>query len=241
MRLFHFLTFLLILICTTVYADIIHTDVNSGLKVTPGEIKNIIIESEYGKPIEIFWQTISPEECTSSACIKFQEKGSHFDYESFNGQGVHKPVDKKVRLSFTNQSKTTVTIKVIRIEKTCTAEICDLILTPETQNWKVVRIQELKQIKNSKDGSFSTLQGITTTGKEFDITLVWWFYEPSMFMGCSKNIKRWIDKPDPEDSPYVIAGNTLVPNIKNKNRFILSVDTCSKNAGNFNAPKESEY
>lgn len=229
------------LLFATVNAEVIRTDVASNLSIVPGETKYIVMESEYGKPIETFWQTISPDECTSSACIKFQEKGSSINYESFNGQGTHDPIDNKVTLSFTNRSKTPVTIKLTRIEKTCTAEICSLIHTPDTQGWKVVRIQELKQIQTSEDGSYSTLQGVTTKGKEFDITLAWWFYEPSMFMGCSKNIKRWIDKSNPEDAPYVIAGSTLVPNVKNKKRFILSVDTCTKKANNFNAPEESEF
>ena len=229
------------LLTSNAFADVIRTDIEPNLSIAPGETKNITLKSEYGKPLETFWQTISPEECTSSACIRFQEKGSSFDYESFNGHGTHVPIDKKVTLSFTNQSKTDVTIKLTRIKRTCTAEICSLILTPETQDWKVVRIQELKQIQNSEDGSYSTLQGITTTGKEFDITLAWWFYEPSSFISCPKFIQRWIDKPDPENIPYVIAGSTLVPNIENKSRFILSVDTCTKKATNFNAPEESEY
>jgi hypothetical protein len=226
---------------STVHADVIRTDVEPNLSIAAGETKNIVMESEYGKPIETFWQTLSPEECTTSACIKFQEKGSSFDYDSFNGQGTHEPIDKKVTLSFTNQSKTPVTIKLTRIEKTCTAEVCRLILIPDTQDWKVVRIQKLKALQTSEDGSYSTLQGVTTKGKEFDITLAWWFYKPSSFMNCPKYIKSWIDKPKPEYAPYVIAGSTLVPNVKNKNRFILSVDTCTKKAGNFNAPKESEY
>ena len=222
-------------------ADVIRTDVASNLSIAPGETKVIVMESEYGKPIETFWQTLSPEECTGSACIKFQEKGSNFDYDSFNGQGTHELIDKKVTLSFTNQHKTPVTIKLTRIKRTCTAEVCSLIHTPDTQDWKVVRIQELKELQTSEDGSYSTLQGVTTKGKEFDITLAWWFYEPSMSMSCSKYIKRWIDKSSPENAPYVIAGSTLVPNVKNKKRFILSVDTCTKKAKDFNAPKENEY
>lgn len=232
---------LLILNFNSAYADIIRTDVESNLSIAAGETRNIVMLSEYGKPIETIWQTLSPEECTRSACIKFQEKGSSFDYDSFNGQGTHEPINKKVILSFTNKTKSAVTIKLTRIEKTCTAEVCHLILTADAQDWKVLRIQELKEIQTSEDGSYSTLHGVTTAGKEFDVTLAWWFYEPSMFMGCSKSIKRWIDKPDPDYAPYVIAGSTLVPNVKNKKRFILSVDTCAKKAENFNAPKESEY
>ena len=124
-------TFILI---STVNADVIRTDVESNLSIAPGKTKNIIMQSGHGKPVEIFWQTLSPEECTRSACIKFKEHGSGFDYDSFNGHGTHIPVDNKIILSFTNQSKTPVTIKLTRIEKTCTAEICDLILTTDTQD-----------------------------------------------------------------------------------------------------------
>jgi len=60
-------------------------------------------------------------------------------------------------------------------------------------------------------------------------------------MSCPKFIKHWVDKPNSDYVPYVIAGSTLVPNIRNKKHFILSVDTCTKKAANFNAPKESEY
>ncbi len=83
----------------------------------------------------------------------------------------------------------------------------------------MVRVQKLKQIQTSEDGSCLTLQGVTTKGKKFDITFAWWFYEPSLFMSCSKYIKRWIDKSNPENAPYVIAGSTLVPNVKNKKMF----------------------
>ncbi len=230
-----------LVLTSTVNADVIRTNVEPDLSISPGETKEVVLVSEYGKPIETFWQTLSPEECTNSACIKFQEKGASFDYDSFNGHGTHEPTDKKVSLSFTNQSKETVTIRLTKIERTCTAEVCSLILTPETQDWKVVRIKEFKQLETSEDGSYSTLQGVTTKGKEFDITLAWWFYEPSSFISCPKYIQRWIEKPKPENVPYVIAGSTLVPNIKNKKRFILSVDTCTKKADKFNAPEESEY
>jgi len=54
---------------------------------------------------------------------KISGKRFSFDYDSFNGQGTHDPIDKKVTLTFMNQSKTTVTLKLTRIEKTCTAEV----------------------------------------------------------------------------------------------------------------------
>jgi len=241
MQKFIYLFICCLLSVSTANADVIRAEIESDLSIAPGETKTIVLESKNGTAIETFWQTLKPEECTSSACIKFEEKESGFGFESFNGQSTHQPVDNKVTLLFTNQAKTPVSIQLTQIERTCTAEICNLIQTTDTKDWKVIRIKELKQIQNSEDSSYATLQGVTTKDKEFDVTLAFWFYEPSMFAGCSKSIKRWIDKPDAEDIPYVIAGSTLVSNVENKDRFILSVDTCTKKASNFNAPAESEY
>ncbi|GEM_PF-2843381 len=234
--------FICLLFVSAASADVIRTDVEPALSIAPDETKVIVIESKYGKPVELFWQTLSPESCKNSACVKFKEKNASFDFASFNGQGTYDATDNKVTLSFTNQTKTPVTLQLTKIERTCTAEICDLILTTDTQDWKVVRIQEFIEIKNSEDGSYSILQGVTTKGKKFEIILAWWFYEASSYStSCPKFIQRWINKPNRDYVPYVIAGSSLVPNIKNKKQFILSVDTCTKKAVNFNAPKDSEY
>ena len=225
-----------LLISSAIQADIIHKDVEPALEIKPGETKTVVIPSEKDV-VEIRWETLSSEACRQSACIKF--KDADFSYESFNGQGEQFTTDGKVTLEFTNIAKEPVTIRVSQIERTCTAELCALINGTDTMDWKVVRIQELKAIQTSADSSYSILQGMTTKGKVFDITLAWWFYEKSMFDSCPKFITRWIENPKPENVPYILAGSMLVP--KENGRFILSVDTCTTKGSKFNAPASSEF
>lgn len=232
-----------ILLCMMLYvsvthADVIRNEIEPKLAIAPGETKVVVIQSDKDF-VEIAWQTLSSEACRQSACVKFNDKNDDFSYESFNGQGSHYTKEGKVNLEFSNIAKTPVTIRVMQIERTCTAELCALITGTDTLDWKVVRIQELKSITTSNDGSYSTLQGVTTKGKAFDITLAWWFYEKSMFASCPKFLARWIDNPQAENVPYILAGGTL--EAKQKGRFILSVDTCTAKGSKFNAPKESEF
>lgn len=53
----------------SVIADVIRTDIEEKVEIAPGESYQLEIKSD-NDPVELFWQTLSPEECLSSTCIK---------------------------------------------------------------------------------------------------------------------------------------------------------------------------
>ncbi|MFI5182625.1 MAG: hypothetical protein ACHQPI_14680 [Thermoanaerobaculia bacterium] len=103
-------------------------------------------------------------------------------------------------------------------------------------SWYVFKIRQLRAVTDSTDGTFATIEGVTTQGREFRIKVVW----ADVFRESHRRaVDGWIKRSKAEFEagiPYVIAGEVI-----NRDPLTIRPDTVVANAAGFGAPPRNVY
>lgn len=236
----------LLLICLLsafpAWAERIVTDIDAAFIIKPGETRLLEVKAQADyKNSSMSWTitagTIEGKDCKTTPCIRYEMNGFS-PQNTFNLWSEFFSADQVISMKLTNIADTDVTLKITRIKKTCTAEICDKISSDEPTDWLVFRIKEITSITTSEDKSYSHITGTTIKDKPFDALFVWWRYHSDEgFTNCHKYIPRWIE--NKKTPPYILSGSILPSHTKEQ--LITFVDTCTPNGGKFAAPEQNDF
>ena len=102
--------------------------------------------------------------------------------------------------------------------------------------WYVFKIKALHKVTHSDDRSFTIVEGVTMSDKEFKVKLVWDELFKEIY---PKSLDQWLKKSKADfeaDIPYVIAGGVI-----SRDPLTVKPDTVVPHAPNFGAPPENVY
>lgn len=237
---------IIVLACLLVWGISAHAAVNkipveSGIELQAGESRTVTIASD--DVLEIGWTAVQKTRCTMH-CVEAVDKSGGYEYAIATDIGAsmkYTPKDGKIVIEYRNKAADhAVTIDIYKTERVCDAEACAFLGRADKDgHWMVYKIGEFKSIETSKDGSYSTISGVTVAGKEFTSKFVWWSDDNNGLFSCYKWIEKYLSEGTPisEYAPYVLAGKSL----EDDRTVMQSVDTCAPKAPNFGASEESVF
>jgi hypothetical protein len=232
--------FLLLVLAATAPAAVRLIPIKSSILLNPGESYTAQIEAS--APAEIGWTVNQAKPCTTN-CIEATEltRNTHFGFATaLGGSKEYPPVSGKIAVQYKNISHEPVTIDVYRIQRTCDAEACRFFDSAKKGHTQVFKIDELKSITTSSDGSYSLISGVAMSGRPFKVRIIWWSDDPKAFYPhCAPWIKRYIDNHTPKEQyrPYVISGVEVG---EGDSLVLKSVDDCVSKADHFGVLSEDE-
>jgi len=232
----HTIILLLVLLFPfTLQAKLEDNVLKDGVTIGPGD--SYLFTLDTSSPVDL---GVFVDESTScdAACIYFKQvAASAFDYEiQSNAFTEFVPEAGKVKISFRNISAKPVGISIHQYIKHCDAEACALLNKMGIQaplefregngDHKRIRIAAIDSIKTSEDGSWSDVKGQTTFGEAFDVTFVWWLYDPRNEISCGRGsyIERYQKAMLKGGGPALIAGRLVH---QQQRPVFISVDTCT--------------
>jgi hypothetical protein len=238
----HSIVLILMLCVGPVQGAVLHVAIKSGLVLKPGEAYTITIDA--AEPVEIGWHAVQAKECTTK-CVQATDLTGGISYAIATALGAsmkYKPAAGKVSVEYKNVSSDPVTIDVYRVKRTCEAEACRFLDDAAKSRWLVFKVDEFTSIATSKDGSYSTISGVATSGRPFTFKAVWWTDDPkALGVNCAPFVKRFLDNQTPKEQyrPYVISGQALG---ETTNTIVLkSIDTCVPKAPNYGVPDKNVF
>ena len=221
-------------------AAVNHVPIKSSLALQPGQAYTVQLDSSV--PVEVGWTTSKSTPCSTN-CIQVTEitRTPQFSYATgLGGSKEYLPVSGKIGVEFKNVSQQAVTIDVYRIQRVCEAESCKYFDSTKKGHTQVFKIDELKSITTSSDGSYSVISGVAMSGRPFRLRIIWWSDDPKAFYPhCAPWIKRYVDNHAPKEQyrPYIISGVEVGDG---DNLILKSVDDCVPNAPHFGVASEDE-
>ncbi len=243
MRTLCFLSTLLSLVSVGAHATTRHVPIQSGVVLNPGA--TFLAEVASAGPVEIGWTAVQPTPCATN-CVEATQLGggNHFAFATaLGGSKTYQPVDGHVTVQYKNLAQQPVTLKIYRIDRVCDAQSCRLFDSTRKGRWLVFKVDEFHSITTSPDASYSVISGVSTGGRPFRFTAVWWTDDPNatnLEMGCTEWIKRFVDNHAPKSTyrPYIISGQ----NVGDVNNIVLkSIDDCVARADHFGVPDENVF
>lgn len=173
---------------------------------------------------------------TNCVSVKQLNASTSFEYKTdSNAFAKHHPESGKIKIKYSNISDKPIVISIHQYIKHCDAEACAILnkidikdpLAFRTMNgeYKRARIASIDTIKTSQDGSWSDVSGTTIFGEPFDITFIWWLYDPNNEISCGQG--RYIEiykmKMEKGEGPALIAGKLIVRD----RPIFIEIDTCT--------------
>jgi hypothetical protein len=232
---------LAILSAGTAQAAVTHIPIKSKLVLGPGEAYTVTIEAT--EPTEIGWQAVQAKRCTTN-CVQATDVTGGINYSIATPLGAsmkYKPASGKISIEYKNVSGEPVTVDVFRIERTCEAEACKFLGTEQNGRWLVFKVDEFKSITTSADGSYSTIAGVTTSGRAFSVKAVWWTDDKkALGVNCAPFVTRYVDNHTPKERyrPYIISGQAVG---EGSDIVLRSIDACAPKAPNFGVPEKNVF
>jgi hypothetical protein len=234
-------TLFLLLLAVTASAAVRHLPIKSGVELKPGETYTAQIEAS--EPVELGWTVVQTKPCATN-CIEATEltRNTHFGFATaLGGSKEYPPVSGKIAVEYKNISQQPVTIDVFRVQRICDAESCRFFDSKKRGHPQVFKIDELKSITTSSDGSYSVISGIAMSGRPFRVRVIWWSDDSKAFYPhCAPWIKRYLDNHAPKEQyrPYVISGIEVG---EGDNLILKSVDDCVPRADHFGAIEDEVF
>ncbi|HEX7136272.1 MAG TPA: hypothetical protein VF219_00425 [Vicinamibacterales bacterium] len=222
-------------------AAVVHVPIKSDLVLRPNESCTVTIDAS--EPTEVGWQTVQPKRCATN-CIQATDVTGGINYTIATPLGAsmkYKPAAGKISIEYKNMSAEPVTINVYRVKRTCEAEACRFLNGNEKARWLVFKVDEFKSITTSKDGSYSVISGIATSGRAFSVKAVWWTDDKAaLLVNCSPSVTRYLDTHTSRDQyrPYIISGQAIG---EPSDIVLTSIDTCAAKAPNFGVPEQNVF
>jgi hypothetical protein len=235
------LTIFLILWPEASHSAVVHVPLQSSLVLKPGQVRTITVDA--AGPMEIGWQTVQENRCTMN-CVQATDLTGGANYTIATPMGAsmrYTPAFGKISVEYKNVSSEPVTINVYRIQRTCEAEACKFLEEGEKSHWLVFKVDEFSSITTSKDGSYSVISGVTTAGRHFTFTAVWWTDEKRAFMvNCAPFVVKYLANHVPKEQyrPYIISGQIVR---ESPDVVLKSIDTCAPKALNFGVPEGNVF
>ena len=229
-------------VCLNVHAAEVKRPLQSGIAIQPGE--PIVVAIQTDKPMEIGWTVDQAAPC-SSPCIEAIDTSSrNKDVISSDrgGSKIYRPKDGMIKVEYRNTISRAVTIDIYKVERVCDseAEACEFLNLNELGDWLVYKIGKFTSIQTSKDGSYSTIEGSTTRGKQFILKAVWWVDDAEENPDqCQEDIAQYIKEgvPISRYSPYILSGRSAA-----KDKTVLAyIDACIANGSDFAVPGKYVY
>lgn len=224
-----------------VEAAVVRVPIKSNLVLKPGESYTVTIAAT--TPTEVGWQAVQAKQCTTK-CVQATDVTGGINYSIATPLGAsmkYKPVSGRISIEYKNVSDDPVTINVYRVTRTCEAEACRFLDENDKGRWLVFKVDEFKSITTSKDGSYSVIAGVTTTGRLFSVKAVWWTDDKAaLLVNCSPSVTKYVDNHTPKDQyrPYIISGHATG---EPSDIVLRSIDTCAAKAPNFGVPDQNVY
>lgn len=223
------------------HGAVVHVPLRSSLVLKPGQALTVTIDA--AGPTEIGWQTVRGTRCTTN-CVQATDLTGGINYTIATPMGAsmkYTPAFGKISVEYKNVSGKPVTINVYRIQRTCEAEACKFLKEGKKGRWLVFKVDEFNSITTSKDGSYSVISGVSTAGRHFTFTAVWWTDEKPVFMvNCAPFVVKYLANHTPKEQyrPYIISGQAVreSPDI-----VLKSIDTCAPKAPNFGVPEANVF
>jgi hypothetical protein len=232
---------LLALAASAARAAVEHVPVKSNLVLEPGQAYTISVAAT--TPEEIGWAAVQPKPCTTP-CVQATDITGGLNYTialPLGGSMKYTPLKGTIRIEYRNVSTTPVTIDVYRVHRTCDAEACRFLDGHQTSSWLVFKVDAFKSIATSKDGSYSVISGVTTAGRPFTVTALWWTDDKkAAIVDCSPSVQKYLDNHTPRDQyrPYIISGQAVSPSAA---LVLKSIDTCAPKAPDFGVPDKHVF
>jgi len=220
------------------HAEVKHVPIKSHVNLNPGQSEMVTIESNV--PLEVGWLAIQKKPCTTN-CVEAVEltKGDNLTMAaSLGASRKYVPADGKIKIEYRNASKEPVEINIFTLKRICEAESCAFVDSSKEGTWLVIKVDEFKSMRTSKDGSYSVITGITVAGKPFSAKLLWWTDDPkNALVNCSPSIQKYLDTKVPKEDyrPYIISGSSVGA----KDLVLRSIDTCAPKAPKFGVPEKN--
>ena len=223
------------------HAAVVHVPIKSGVVLNPGEAYIATIDAS--EPTEIGWKAVQPTRCTTN-CVQATDVTGGINYSIATPLGAsmkYKPASGRISIEYKNVSEQPVTIDIYRVERTCESEACRFLTGTEKGRWLVFKVDEFKSITTSKDGSYSVISGVTTSGRPFSVKAVWWTDDKaSLLVNCAPSVTKYLDSRAPKDHyrPYIISGQATG---EPSDIVLRSIDTCAAKAPNFGVPEQNVF
>lgn len=207
----------------------------SEIRINPNSSYELSINSNSPARLGVFVDKLSACE---SACISIKQlnTSSSLEYQTdSNAFAEYLPVSGKIEIKYSNLSDKPIVISIHHYIKHCDAEACTLLneigindplaFRKVNGEYKRARIASINTIKTSQDGSWSEVTGTTIFGEPFDVTFIWWLYDPDNEMSCGQGqyIDRYKLKIEKGDGPALIAGKLIVRD----RPIFIEIDTCT--------------
>ena len=205
-----------------------------NIKIKPGATYKLTINSKSPVNLGLF---VDQESGCETACITIKQPNDASSYEyttKSNAFSEYHPQSGKIEMNYTNISEKPVVISIHQYIHHCDAEACALLMkmgikepidfASKNGKFKRLRIASIDTIKTSTDGSWSDVSGTTLFGDPFDVTFIWWLFDPKIEISCGKGryIERYKKKISEGGGPVSIAGNLIYRN----RPIFINVDTC---------------
>jgi hypothetical protein len=223
------------------YSEVVEIPVKSGVDLKPEATYAVRLETS--EPLELGWKAVQAKPCSTN-CVQATEMTGPNHYSIATSLGAsqkYMPIAGKILVEYKNVSNEPVTINVYKVLRTCEAEACRFLDAKQQGQWLVFKVDEFKSITTSKDGSYSVISGVTTTGRPFSFKAVWWTDDKAALMvNCAPSVQKYLDNHVPKEkySPYVISGQSIG---EAANVVLKSIDTCAADAPHFGVPEDHVF
>jgi hypothetical protein len=231
------------------HATVERLPIKSNLVLKPAETYLVALDTT--DPVEVGW-TVQGKACPTN-CIQAEEEkelptGGHVQYSiaaSVGASKVYQPVSGKITIEYKNISNDPVALDIYRLKRVCDSEACKFFAEGQKGRWLVYKVDELKAIETSNDGSYSDISGVVVGGRPFHVKVLWWTDDRMSGSGfLSKSCIRWITKfvnehtPKEKYGPYILAGHAIGDG---SDMVLTSIDNCSGPAPNYHVPDQNVF
>lgn len=229
---------LLLLIPLSVFAKVEDRILQGSVKITPGESYLLTIDSDSPVKLGLF---VDDDSACDNECVSVMQVNdpSAFEYKAqSNAFSDHSPHSGKIEMRYSNISPKPVFISVHQYIYHCDAEACALLrkmgiadpigFASNHGEYKRLLMASIDSITTAADGSWSDVSGTTLFGEPFDVTIIWWKYDPQSEISCGRGsyIERYKTQLAAGGGPALIDGSL----IRRERPIFISVSTCTGRA-----------
>jgi hypothetical protein len=227
--------FFSMLIPASLFAKIEDRVLKEGISIAPGDAYLLTIDSDSPAKLAVYLDKASPCE---TECLAVMQVNDAYPLEFKTKSSLtsdYSPRSGKIEMKYRNISQKPVVIHIHRYVYHCEAEACALLKKKGIDNpidfaskhgeYKRLIMSSIDSLTTSADGSWSDVSGTTLFGDPFDVTIIWWKYDPESEISCGRGsyIERYKKQMSEGGGPALIDGSLV-----NRDRPIfISVSTCT--------------
>jgi len=232
-----FLVVFLLIPCS-VFARVEDRILQGSVRIAPGKAFQLTIDSDSPVKLGVF---VDEDSACEQACVSVMQvnDASSFEYKAqSNAFSDHSPRAGKIEMRYSNISQQLVVINVHQYIYHCDSEACALLtkmgiadpidFASNHGEYKRLVISSIDSIATGADGSWSDVSGTTLFGEPFDVTIIWWKYDPQSEISCGRGsyIERYKTQLAAGGGPALIDGSL----IRRERPIFISVSTCTGRA-----------